>query len=482
MAIITRADLHQYRRTKIIATVGPASSELDVVSRLIEAGVNIFRLNMSHGEHEGHVLAYNNIRKAAEQQKLPIGILADLCGPKIRTGKFKGDGIDLQTGSEVTITMQDVLGEPGLISSQYADLARDVTLGDRILLADGLLELEVINVRSDQVQCRVIQGGHLGNHKGINLPGVDVSAPSMTKKDFTDAKFALDLGVDFIALSFVRKAEDLAPLRRLITEQNRSTLVISKMEKPEALLNAESILEVTDAIMVARGDLGVELPAEEVPVAQAELIRLARKYGKPVIVATQMLESMIVNARPTRAEVTDVAHAVTSGTDAIMLSGETAVGEFPVETVSTMDRIARQTEAHLWQDGHYGHSQIDSKLPMPIWNVIANATAQISKELHASAILVISSSGISAATVSIARPPAPIVGITADDNVARRMTLFWGVIPLCDDSAGKINPNQLARDIATELGLTKEGGYVLLVRGFHGERKLNSPSVTVIAL
>ena len=218
------------------------------------------------------------------------------------------------------------------------------------------------------------------------------------------------------------------------------------------------------------------------PVAQAELIRLARKYGKPVIVATQMLESMIVNARPTRAEVTDVAHAVTSGTDAIMLSGETAVGEFPVETVSTMDRIARHTEAHLWQDGHYGHSQIDSKLPMPIWNVIANATAQISKELHASAILVISSSGISAATVSIARPPAPIVGITADDNVARRMTLFWGVIPLCDDSAGKINPNQLARDIATELGLTKEGGYVLLVRGFHGERKLNSPSVTVIAL
>jgi pyruvate kinase len=280
----------------------------------------------------------------------------------------------------------------------------------------------------------------------------------------------------------VRQAADVEALKRLIGTDPLGPRIISKIEKPEALANAEEILAASDAIMIARGDLGVELPPEEVPVAQAELIAMARASGKPVIVATQMLESMIMHSRPTRAEVTDVSHAVNAGADAVMLSGETAIGQFAVEAVEIMDRIARQTESHLWGQGAYGGSLGNLAPPLPLWNVIANATALMSKELMAHAVMVISQSGRSAATVSSARPASPVVAITGDERILRRMTLYWGVIPLLEDEAGKTNPNELARRVAQSLGLAELGEFILLVRGFNDTADLNSPSITVITV
>jgi pyruvate kinase len=482
MAIITRVDLLKNRRTKIVATVGPVSADLVSLTRLVNAGVNLFRLNMSHGTHAEHRQAFTNIREVATTLRQPIAVLADLCGPKIRTGNFPPGGITLVDGSDVIVTMRDVPGEPGLIPSQYQALAADVQAGDRILIADGLLELEVLRVVTTEVHCRVIHGGNLTSKKGINLPGVAVSAPSLTAKDRADAHFALELGVDYIALSFVRRAADVEELRRLVGTDPLGPRIISKIEKPEALANAEEILAASDAIMIARGDLGVELPPEEVPVAQAELIQMARASGKPVIVATQMLESMITHSRPTRAEVTDVSHAVNAGADAVMLSGETAVGHYAVEAVAIMDRVAKQTEAHLWRRGAYGGTLSNLAPPLPLWNVIANATAHMSKELMAHAVLVISQSGLSAATVSSARPASPVVAITSDPRILRRMALYWGVIPLLEDEAGRTHPNELARRVAKALNLADTGEFVLLVRGFNDAADLNSPSITVITV
>jgi pyruvate kinase len=482
MAITTHVDLLMNRRTKIVATIGPASSSAEMCAKLVDAGVNVFRLNMSHGEHEGHIEAFNNIRAAADSLSLPVATMADLCGPKIRTGRFQNDEIQLIVGDEVVVTTREVLGEPGLIPSQYQALAKDVVKGNRVLLADGMMELEVLAVDNTEIRCRVIHGGTLGNHKGINLPGVNVSAPSMTEKDYEDARFAIGLGVDFIALSFVRRAYDIQQLRELLDESGSPARIIAKIEKPEALENAEAIIAASDGIMVARGDLGVELPPEEVPVAQDELIALARERGKPVIVATQMLESMITNARPTRAEVTDVSHAVSASTDAVMLSGETAVGQYAVEAVRTMDRVARQTESYLWSRGMYGIPRADLRPPLAVWNVIANATAHISKDVMARGVIVISRSGATATTVASARPAAPVVMVTNEEVVYRRMSMFWGVIPLLMEEAGRTNPNDLTRSLAKDLKLAIEGQYVLLVRGFHETAELNSPSVTVITV
>lgn len=352
--------------------------------------------------------------------------MADLCGPKIRTGKFKKGSIELKNNSTVIVTTRDVEGKPGLIPSQYAALADDVEPGDRILLADGNFEMEVDSIDGTEITCTVIYGGTLGNHKGINLPGVKVSAPSLTDKDKEDAKLALELGVDFMALSFVRSANDIHDLRELIKSYNSDARIIAKIEKPEALDEASAILDAADGIMVARGDLGVELKPEQVPVAQHQLIDLARKKFKPVIVATQMLESMIENARPTRAEVTDVAYAVTLGTDAIMLSGETAVGAFPIDAVKMMDRIARQTESYLWSHNAYGAKlSNNTSSALPVWDAMANSMAQLAQDLKVHAVVVISQSGMSAATMSSVRPAAPVVAITRHPNICRIMEMLW---------------------------------------------------------
>ena len=482
MVLITQMTLLQNRRTKIIATVGPASATPSVLEALILAGVNVFRLNMSHGTHADHRKVDERIKQASAALKRPVAFLADLCGPKIRTGRFPGGAIELVVGEQVTISTTHDVGGDGLIATSYKALATDVRAGDAILLADGLLELRVLSTSETEAVCEVVHGGRLGDNKGINLPGVEVSARSLTEKDRADARFALDLGVDFIALSFVRTAEDILDLRREIDQHANGALIVAKIEKPEALQHADEILDATDAIMIARGDLGVELLPEQVPAVQRQLIDLAQQAQKPVIVATQMLESMMQNSRPTRAEVTDVFHAVESQADAVMLSAETAVGEFPVESVDMMHRIARQTEAQLWNRGEYGLMAVQQTPPVPLWNVIATTTSRMSRDLMARAVMVVTRSGKSAEIVATARPASPIVAMTHDAAVYRKLCLRWGVIPILDTEVGSQDPNDLARQYARELALAVPGEMVLLVRGFHGEQDKSLPSVTVIVV
>ena len=481
MTIVTQLDLLKKRRTKIIATIGPATDDPDSIKGLLAAGANVFRLNMSHGAHDAHRKAFDHIRRIAAELNEPIAVFADLCGPKIRTGKFRGDGIQLVIGEEVIVTTRDVMGEPGLIPSQYAALADDVKAGDRILLADGVMELQVDRIDGTEILCRVIQGGRLGNHKGINLPGVNVSAPALTDKDRDDARFAMELGVDYLALSFVRRHEDIEDLRELIKAAGHDTPIIAKIEKPEALRDMSNILNSTDAVMIARGDLGVELSPEQVPVAQKQIIEMARRHFKPVIVATQMLESMIQNARPTRAEVTDVANAVSLGADAVMLSGETAVGAFPAEAVRMMDRVVRNTETFIWQEGGLTPlKRPPDRRVWPIWDAMASATSSLANDLQVRAICVISQSGMSVATISSVRPSAPVLAITGRENISRRLALMWGVIPVLSEAAGHEKPNVLARNIASQLELASHGDYILLVRGFHSVPMRNTPSVTAV--
>ncbi len=482
MPIVTKLNLLKERRTKIIATLGPSSMDRDKIKLLIEAGADVVRLNMSHGDHQTHRDVYHRVREISANLNKHVAILADLCGPKIRTGRFKNGRIDLIDGTAVTITTRDVVGEAGIIPSQYVALADDVRPGNRILLDDGKIELGVVHTDGMEIVCNVVHGGILTDHKGINLPGVNVSAPALTEKDRKDALFALDLGVDFLALSFVRRGSDVIELRNLVEEHGSTTGLIAKIEKPEALKNSREILDASDGIMIARGDLGVELDPEEVPIAQHQLIHRARAVHKPVIVATQMLESMMDSARPTRAEVTDISHAVSSGADAVMLSGETAAGAFPVKAVEMMARIVKQTEAYAWRRNHPSDlSQSPGQNePVLFGEALAQATANLAFDLSAEVILVISQSGMSAATVSAARPTAPIVAISSSEKICRQMNLLWGVIPVISKEVGCTNPNPIAKKIALQMEFAKSGGFVLLVRGFSSDPEMNTPSVTVL--
>jgi pyruvate kinase len=484
MSIDIQQNLLKQRRTRIVATVGPASSDGATLAALITAGVDVFRLNMSHGTHAGHRAAYAAIREAASACGREVAVLADLCGPKIRCGLFEGDRIDLVTGSEVLVTTRQLLGRPGLIPSQYAALHEDVRPGARILLDDGNLELRVEAIDGQDVRCHVVQGGMLKNKKGINLPDVAVSAPALTDQDRMDARFSLALGVDYLALSFVRHANDIAELRQLIVDGGvgADTLIIAKIEKPEALGDIDAILDAADGIMVARGDLGVELPAESVPFIQSELIDRARARSKPVIVATQMLESMIGNPRPTRAEVSDVSTAVMAGADAVMLSAETASGAFPLQAVATMDRVARQTEAYLWRHGAF-ESILDGPprpAPIPLAEAVAKATSQLSRDLQARAIFVVSGSGLSARRVSSGRPAAPIVAVSSDLRSVRRMCLLWGVVPSAATPEALQHADALARQRVSALGLATPGQRILKVSGFRDDGEQSSPNIGVL--
>jgi pyruvate kinase len=481
MSIDTEVQLLRSRRTKIVATLGPASRDPETIAELIEAGVNVFRLNMSHGTHDSHGETFGHIRKAAANAGRSVAILADLAGPKIRVGKFRDGEVMLEAGARVVVTTREVLGEPGLIPSQYNALASDVRAGDRILLADGVMELRVERVDGTEITCAVIQGGLLTDRKGINLPNVSVSAPCLMKKDRADAKFLLGLGVDFLGLSFVRCGEDVAELKSLIEEAGAHADIIAKIERPEALRESESIIDGADGIMVARGDLGIELPPEQVPIAQLKLIYHAKRKNKPVIVATQMLESMMDNPRPTRAEVADVSQAVFGGADAIMLSGETASGAHPVASVKMMDRIARHTEGHLWEQGAFGVLGAEPVTPpIPFGDAVARSMALLSRDLRVRAIVVISGSGMSAATMSAARPAAPIISISPTQATCRRMSLMWGVIPYFADNTDLSDGNAVAKRLAGEIGLASEGEFILLVRGFHAEPERNAPSITLL--
>lgn len=459
------------RRTKIVATVGPASREPGIIAQLIRAGVNVFRLNFSHGTHDDHRQIYDRIRQAAADAHETVAVLADLCGPKVRVGRFPGGQIELTAGEVVTVTTRDVPGGPGLIPSQYTALALDVRPGDRILLDDGLLELRVESVQDTEIACKVLTGGVLKDRKGMNLPGVAVSSPALTERDRADAHFALELGVDFLALSFVRRPWDVMDLKQLVAQAGKRVPVIAKIEKPEAMDCLDEILAEADGLMVARGDLGVEMPPETVPIVQRELVERARRACKPVIVATQMLESMVTNPRPTRAEVSDVSTAVFGGADAVMLSAETAAGQYPVRAVEMMDRVARQVESYQWLDGAFSsiareEAEQQHNVALPLYQAMARSTAQLSRDLQVRAVCVLTTKGASAAVVSATRPSAPVVVLTRDPAVARRMSLYWGTVARVVDAELLDVPKPAARQEVQALGLAVEGQYVLLLSGF----------------
>jgi pyruvate kinase len=478
------SDPLKQRRTKIVATLGPASSEAAVIEDLTRAGVNVFRLNFSHGDHHGHQLAYERVRAASDKLGLPVAVLADLCGPKIRVGQFAGGKTELPDGGQVVITTRDVLGRPGLIPSQYQALAQDVRPGDRVLLDDGVLELRVDTVEGTEVGCSVVHGGVLMDRKGMNLPGVRVSAPAFTTKDRDDAVFALGLGVDFIALSFVRRASDFDALKALISAGGYATHLLAKIEKPEALDSIDEILEACDGIMVARGDLGVELPPQVVPIVQRQLVARARAKSKPSIVATQMLESMIYNARPTRAEVSDVSTAVFSGADAVMLSAESATGAHPVKAVAMMDGIARHVEGCLWTERAFGSITADDEVspPLPLQAAMARSIAQLSRDLRVRCIVVLSRSGATALAVAAARPAAPTLVASPDIATCRRANLLWGTVPIQVGVSELDNPHSLARRLATEHDLASTGQYILVVAGFQPGPTEAAPTISVVSV
>ncbi len=469
-----------YRRTKIVATLGPSSEDVETITRLVGAGVNVFRLNFSHGSHDDHRRLYERVRAVTADSAPATAILGDLCGPKIRVGTLAGGSIQLAAGEQVTVTTRDVEGGPGLIPTQYAALAEDVRPGDRILLDDGNLELQVEGAEGSEIACTVVTGGRLKSRKGMNLPGVAVSAEALTEKDRRDAAFALELGVDFLALSFVRRGADVDALRELVERSGARVAIIAKIEKPEALEDIDSIVEAADGLMVARGDLGVELPPQAVPLAQDQLIALARRRAKPVIVATQMLESMIDSPRPTRAEVSDVANAVRARADALMLSAETAAGAYPVKAVEMMDDVIRRTESYLWDQRSFGSTRPALEAtPIPVEDALAAANAQLSHDLRVRAIVVISTTGRSVAVVSSGRPQAPIVAVLSDAASRRAANLIWGVIPLAIAGGELEEPRALACRLLSELGLAEQGQAFLLVRGFSQDPRLSFPSISM---
>ena len=441
--------MREIKRTKIVATWGPSCALPGMVEKLIAAGVDLFRLNFSHGTHDEKREALEAIRNAAVSCNIPVGIIADLQGPKIRTGMMMNGGMQLTDGAEVQIAVGDTQVDPNIIPTIYEGLVRDVRPGSRILLDDGRMELQVIGTAADKVRCLVVKGGLLKDKKGINLPQVNVSAPSLTEKDLEDLRFCVGIGVDWIALSFVRTSSDIMNIKIELARLNSEIPVIAKIEKPEAVENLDDIISVADALMVARGDLGVEMEPEQLPLIQKRMIKACNQAGKPVITATQMLESMTDNCRPTRAEASDVANAILDGTDAVMLSGETAVGSYPLETVSTMTKIALTIERstlhnsrHLNPEG----SEIDI--------AIARASSEAAESLGAKAVIAMTESGHTAALLSGCRPIAPILAITPDERVRRKLSLHWGI-------------NSLLMEVHSNTDdMVAEAGQLLLANGF----------------
>jgi len=450
------------RRTKIVATIGPATESPEVLRRLINAGATTFRLNFSHGDHSEHAARIVTIRQVAAELGVNIGILQDLQGPKIRLGRFAGGPITLANGDSFSLTSRDVSCTQEIATVTYARLADEVTAGSRILLDDGRVEMVVRQVDRPQqtLHCELTVGGVLSNNKGVNFPDVQLSIRALTDKDRIDLAFGLSQGVDWVALSFVRNPADMLEIRELIRSHGHTTPVVAKIEKFEAIDSIDAILPLCDGVMVARGDLGVEMPAEEVPLLQKELIRKANSLGIPIITATQMLDSMASCPRPTRAEVSDVANAILDGTDAVMLSNETAVGDFPVEAVATMAQIARRIERD------YPQKVLDSHMATSIPNAICQAVSSIARQLNAAAILPLTKSGSTARNVSKFRPSTPILAITSDVSVARQLQLVWGVTPLL--IADQINSGStfnVAMGVAQEKGLLQEGDLVVQTQG-----------------
>ena len=445
--------------------MGPAS--VNRIASLVQAGMDVARINFSHGTYEEHRNTLKQIRIAAKKTGEPISILLDLQGPKIRIGELKTPAVNLIPGKTLVITTEHVIGDQQMVSTTYQHLPKDVRAGDKILLDDGKLQLQVLQSKGKRVNCKIIVGGMLSAHKGINLPGVNVSAPSLTEKDKQDMLFGFKHDVDYVALSFVRRAHDIAVLRDFIIEhgpKGKKIPIIAKIEKGEAINNIEDILQETDAVMVARGDLGVELPAEDVPLLQKMIVRKCNELGKPVIIATQMLESMINNPTPTRAEASDVANAVLDGADAVMLSGETSVGKYPVQTVEVMDRIIRKTEA-----GVSGTAAVNTnRNPVThVYDPLSRSACLLAEQVGASAIVALTHSGETAMRAAKFRPKSRIIAVTDREKIMRRLNLIWGIRGLIvgnlkkdTDTTFKRIQKRLLKD-----GYIKKGDTVVLMAG-----------------
>jgi pyruvate kinase len=453
------------RRAKIICTIGPACNNEAAMRDLLRLGMDIARLNFSHGTHEDHSRNIHRLRRAAQREGRTICILQDLQGPKIRTGPLeRHENVVLKTGSVVTITPKDVPGNATRISTTFPDLARELSPGARILLSDGLIELRVRGVRGKDVLCDVLNGGILGEHKGINLPGIALSIPALTEKDRKDLEFGIDHGVDAVALSFVRTAADVTEVKRIIATHGSDIPVIAKLEKPQAIDHLEEILEVADGVMVARGDLGVEMAPEKVPVIQKRVIRQAAAWRKPVITATQMLESMIENPRPTRAEASDVANAVFDGTDAVMLSAETASGQYPRESVSIMARIVVEAECNMSDFVQFRRRREHRGLSVA--ETICESIAHSADDLPMGAIAIFTETGNTARMISKYRPKVPIYAFTHAEPVVNRMNLYWGVHPVrCRQARSAEQMVTMAEQDLVRRGVLKPGDVLGVVAG-----------------
>ena len=457
-------------RVKIVCTIGPASREMPILRQIVEAGMNVARLNLSHGTHDYHAETIERVRTISEQLQKPIAILADLQGPKLRTGKMQDGGVLLEKGQELILTVDDVIGVPGRVPIQYKDLPRNVQPGERILLDDGMLELEVLEASATEIRTLILLTGVLGSNKGMNLPDASLDIPALTAKDLEDVKFAMDRQADWIALSFVRKAHEVHELKSIIQANSsfgRTIPVIAKIEKPDAVRNIDAIIEAADAIMVARGDLGIETSPETVPTVQKMLINKCHIAAKPVITATQMLDSMIRNPRPTRAEASDVANAVLDGTDAIMLSGETASGSYPVESVATMVKIAEEAERLMI--ANIGKYKFSEPRVFSAAGSICHAAVYTAVETKARVIIAPTISGSTARLMAGFRPQVPLVAVTPSPMVQRQLALYWGTYPLLTKRLS--NTDEVVNDainVAQAKGFIGEGDTVVLTAGVVG--------------
>jgi len=449
------------RRAKIVATLGPATSSYEQIRAIIDAGVDVARMNLSHGSYEVHEAVYQNVRKAANDSSRAIAVLVDLQGPKIRLGKFEGGPYELAEGDIFKITTDEIVGSKEMVGTTFKGLPGDVKPGDPLLIDDGKVRVEVVETDGTVVTTKVVVAGPVSNNKGINLPGVAVNVPALSEKDEADLRWGLELGADLIALSFVRNAADITRVHEIMDEVGRRVPVVAKIEKPQAVDHLEEIIEAFDAIMVARGDLGVELPLEAVPIVQKKAVEIARRLAKPVIVATQMLESMIHSPVPTRAETSDVANAVLDGTDAVMLSGETSVGEYPVVTVKTMARIVESTEQH----GLERVPKLGTR-PRTQSGAITAAAVDIADFVSAKYLCVFTESGESVRRMSRLRSPIPILAFTPDPAIRRRMSLFWGVesfvvdrVTHTDQMVGQVD------EVLRKTGRAIDGETVVIISG-----------------
>lgn len=461
-----------HKKTKIVCTIGPACREIGVLRRIAKAGMNLARLNFSHGDYSEHLTSYNNVRSIAKELDIPIGIIQDLQGPKIRLGIIPDGQRLLKTGEQIVLTTEKGTS-PDEIVITYPQFSEDVKIGEKILLCDGAIRMEVLKKKNKKVLCKVLNGGVISSHKGVNFPQTNFSAPSVTKKDLNDLSFGIKLGVDYVAVSFVRSHKDILRVKEEIKKHGKMIPVIAKIEKPEAVKNIDQIIESSDAIMVARGDMGAELPVAEVPIIQKEIIKKCNLVGKPVITATQMLETMIENPFPTRAEVSDVANAVLDGSCAVMLSGETAVGKYPVKVVQMMAKVLIETENNIdfqkvdrKKIASYTFSGVDA---------IAHASVTVAEDMKVKAIVPFTISGSSALLISKYRPTAPILGLTPDENTYNKMTLYWNVYPRLTENV--LTTEEMIKTAEKQveiLKLAKKNELIVIVAGI----PINVPGIT----